>query len=75
MDQHNIVKKGAANYLFKLLLQRVIGFVLFIAASGTVKSVRGVKRWDKVLLPAYVLLAYFGIYFLAGLGIRFLWPP
>ncbi|HWQ75607.1 MAG TPA: isoprenylcysteine carboxylmethyltransferase family protein [Syntrophomonas sp.] len=109
MDQHKTVKKSAARYLLILFLQRIIGLVLFIAASGTVKSMRGIvyfslyflisitaamimyrghqetlnergkkhkntKSWDKVLLPVYVLLAYYGIYILAGLGIRFLWP-
>jgi protein-S-isoprenylcysteine O-methyltransferase Ste14 len=31
------------------------------------------KDWDKILLPIYVLLAYFGIYLVAGLGIRLYW--
>jgi protein-S-isoprenylcysteine O-methyltransferase Ste14 len=37
------------------------------------KKQENTKQWDKVLLPIYVLLAYFGIYFIAGLGNRFNW--
>ena len=38
------------------------------------KKQSNTKNWDKVLLPIYVLLAYYVIYLVAGLGIRFAWP-
>jgi protein-S-isoprenylcysteine O-methyltransferase Ste14 len=38
-----------------------------------VKKQENTRNWDKVLLPIYVLLAYFGIYLIAGLGNRFHW--
>jgi protein-S-isoprenylcysteine O-methyltransferase Ste14 len=103
-----IVKKGAIKYAFTLLVQRLIGIILYFAAGGTFSNIRGIvnislyfifsiaaiiimlsghqetleergkkqnntKKWDKIILPIYVLLAYFGIYFVAGLGNRFHW--
>ena len=37
------------------------------------KKQENTKSWDKIILPIYVLLAYYGIYFAAGMGVRFNW--
>jgi protein-S-isoprenylcysteine O-methyltransferase Ste14 len=37
------------------------------------KKHKNTKKWDKFILPILVLLAYFGIYLIAGLGNRFHW--
>jgi protein-S-isoprenylcysteine O-methyltransferase Ste14 len=106
--QKDNIDKRAIKYIFKLLMQRIIGIGLFFVAAGTFSDIRGnvnislyfiasviacmlmllnhretlsergkrqvnTKKWDKVLLPIYVLLAYFGIYLIAGLGNRFHW--
>ena len=89
-------------------MQRIIGFILFVVAAGTMTDVRGniyfavyfvsavvacamlyhghqqtaaarqqkqpnTAAWDKVLLPVLVFLLFFGIYVVAGLGVRFGW--
>jgi protein-S-isoprenylcysteine O-methyltransferase Ste14 len=56
----------------------VIAGVLMLSGHRETLSERGkkqenTKKWDRVLLPIYVLLAYFGIYLIGGLGIRFHW--
>jgi protein-S-isoprenylcysteine O-methyltransferase Ste14 len=108
IQQENNNKKGAVKYIFRLLLQRIIGIGLFFAAAGGCNDIRGIvnvslyliisivaciimlsgyqetlsergkkqdntKKWDKVLLPIYVLLGYYGIYIVAGLGNRLHW--
>ena len=109
IKEQNKTKRGTINkYFFKLFLQRVIGFILFALAAGTIKDLRGIinfsmyfiisiivcivmykghqetlyerekkqentKRWDKILLPMLVLLTYYGIYLVAGFGVRFKW--
>lgn len=108
MDNKNAIKQGAMKYLAMLLIQRIIGVVLFLVAAGTIFDMRGIvnfslyfivsiiacivmykghqatldergkkhnntQNWDKVLLPIYVLLAYYVIYFIAGFGVRFQW--
>ena len=107
MDKNN-TKRVAAKHFFKIIMQRVIGFVLFILAAGTITDLRGniyfsvyfistfiaciilynghrevlsarenkqenTESWDKILLPILVLLAFFGIYLVAGFGVRFGW--
>jgi protein-S-isoprenylcysteine O-methyltransferase Ste14 len=37
------------------------------------KKQSNTKGWDKILLPIYFLLAFYGIYLVAGFGIRFEW--
>jgi len=37
------------------------------------KNQENTKGWDKLLLPILVILAFYGIYLIAGLGIRFQW--
>lgn len=99
------VKKGALLYLGKLILQRALGFGLFVLAAGTALDVRAnvyfavyflacvvswmvlqrtqaemlnarrkvpqdTEKWDKLLLLLYVLLAYYGIYMVGGLAVR-----
>jgi protein-S-isoprenylcysteine O-methyltransferase Ste14 len=108
MDEMNLTKRGAIIHLLKIILQRVIGFALFIAAAGTITDLRGniyflvyfisavvacglmhnghqevlsareknretTKSWDKALMPILVLLLFFGIYLVAGFGVRFGW--
>ena len=103
------MKKGAVKYLVMLLVQRLLGLLLFVAGAGTIMDLRGMvnfslyfaisiaacvvmylghqetlhergqkhdntKSWDKLLLPIYVFLAYYGIYLVAGLGVRLQWP-
>jgi protein-S-isoprenylcysteine O-methyltransferase Ste14 len=60
------------------LITSVIASVLMLLYHRETLSERGkkqknTKKWDKVILPIYVLLAYFGIYLIAGLGNRFHW--
>ena len=106
--QKDNIEKGVLKYILMLLIQRIIGIVLFFVAAGTFNDIRGIvnislyfivsiiasvlmllghqdtlsergkkhentKKWDKILLPLLVLLAYYGIYFIAGLGNRFQW--
>ena len=101
-------KRGVIRQLSGILMQRIIGFVLFIAAAGTITDLRGniyfaayftsavvacammyhghqqtvaarqqkhqnTAGWDKVLLPVLVFLLFFGIYLVAGFGVRFRW--
>jgi len=37
------------------------------------KKQENTKGWDKILLPIYWLLGFFGIYFFAGLSVRLEW--
>jgi hypothetical protein len=72
-------RKNNIVFLFVVLLSRVIfNGVLMLSGHRETLSERGkkqenTKKWDRVLLPMYVLLAYFGIYLMAGLGKRFYW--
>ncbi|NFV11706.1 DUF1295 domain-containing protein [Clostridium sporogenes] len=93
--------RGAINYILRIIVQRILGIMLFLigsswiygtreliyfilyiliavisgivmykANSTTINERRKVKTdspiWDKVLLTIYWILAYFGIYFVAG---------
>ena len=41
MKSENTMKKGAIKHLLKILVQRVIGYALFVAFAGTIKDLRG----------------------------------
>ncbi|ENK1242261.1 isoprenylcysteine carboxylmethyltransferase family protein [Clostridium botulinum] len=93
--------RGAINYILRIIVQRILGIMLFLIGSSwiygtrelvyfilyiliavisgivmykvnstTINERRKVKTdspiWDKVLLTIYWILAYFGIYFVAG---------
>lgn len=93
--------RGAINYILRVIVQRILGIMLFLigsswgygtreiiyfilyiliaiisgivmykANSTTINERRKVNTdspiWDKVLLMIYWILAYFGIYFVAG---------
>jgi protein-S-isoprenylcysteine O-methyltransferase Ste14 len=56
----------------------IVACVLMLLGHQETLSERGkkqenTKKWDKIILPVFVILAYFGIYFIAGLGNRFHW--
>ena len=95
-------------YILVVMIQRIIGMVLFFGMAGTwavprgwiyfavylttaligcwvllrhnpdvlsarAKNHEGAKSWDKGLVSLYVLLAFYGIYVVAGLDIRLDW--
>ncbi|MDR0748084.1 MAG: isoprenylcysteine carboxylmethyltransferase family protein [Tannerellaceae bacterium] len=69
--------RGIVNVSLYLILSIVACVIMFSGHQETL-SERGrkqdnTKKWDKVILPVYVLLAYYGIYIVAGLGNRFYW--
>ncbi|MCL1914919.1 MAG: isoprenylcysteine carboxylmethyltransferase family protein [Eubacteriaceae bacterium] len=41
MEQKNTKKRGAVTQAIKIIIQRLIGFALFIAAAGTIIDIRG----------------------------------
>ena len=69
--------RGNMNVLLYFIVSGVSGVLLFLghqdALSERAKKRDNTKKWDKVLLPIIVFLVYYGIYFIAGLGIRFHW--
>ncbi len=99
--RYNIWIEGAINYILRIIVQRILGIMLFLVGSSwiygtreliyfilyiliavisgivmykanstTINERRKVNTdspvWDKVLLTIYWILAYFGIYFVAG---------
>jgi protein-S-isoprenylcysteine O-methyltransferase Ste14 len=56
----------------------IIACIIMLSGHQETLNERGkkqdnTKNWDKILLPIYVLLGYFGIYIVAGLGNRLHW--
>ncbi len=69
--------RGIVNFSLYFIVSIIACVFMFKSHQATLNE-RGKKhdntqKWDKVLLPIYVLLAYYGIYFIAGLGVRFQW--
>lgn len=69
--------RGIVNFSLYFLVS-IIGCVMMYQGHQETLNERGksqadTKSWDKVLLPIYVFLAYFLIYFVAGLGVRLGW--
>jgi protein-S-isoprenylcysteine O-methyltransferase Ste14 len=69
--------RGTVNVALYFIVS-VLACVIMYSGHQETLNERGKKRentksWDKALLPIFVLLAYFGIYFVAGLGVRFQW--
>ncbi|MEA4847230.1 MAG: isoprenylcysteine carboxylmethyltransferase family protein [Clostridiaceae bacterium] len=65
-------------YFSLYLVISVIACILMYRDHQDTLSERGkrhenTKSWDKVLMPVYVLLAFYVIYLIAGLGIRYQW--
>ena len=69
--------RGIVNFSLYFLVSIVGGAVLFRRRQETLnergRKQENTKSWDKVLLPVYVLLAYYAIYLVAGLGFRLRW--
>lgn len=69
--------RSITNLAFYLFISVAACAAMFSGHQETLnergKKQGNTKSWDKVLLPVYWLLAYFGIYFIAGLGVRFQW--
>jgi protein-S-isoprenylcysteine O-methyltransferase Ste14 len=69
--------RGNVNISLYLVASVVAGALMLSGHRETLsergKKQENTKKWDRVLLPTYVLLAYFGIYLVAGLGNRFHW--
>jgi protein-S-isoprenylcysteine O-methyltransferase Ste14 len=69
--------RGNVNMALYFTVSIVACIVMFYGHKETLyergKKQNNTKNWDKILLPIYILLAYFGIYLVAGLGIRLHW--
>ena len=69
--------RGIVNFSLYFAISIAACAVLYKGYRATL-SERGKKRentknWDKLLMPALIVLAYYGIYLVAGLGVRFHW--
>ena len=108
MEQNNKIKKGASKYIIMVMIQRIIGIIMYFIAAGTLSDYRGItnillyfiltivasiimfrnnketlnergkkqentKKWDKIILPFFVVISCYVIYIVAGLGSRFNW--
>jgi protein-S-isoprenylcysteine O-methyltransferase Ste14 len=69
--------RGMVNITLYLLVSIVSCFVMYSGHQETLnergKKQANTKNWDKILLPTLVLLSFYAIYLIAGLGIRFDW--
>ena len=69
--------RGTTNLTLYLFVSIVACVIMFSGHQETLnergKKQKNTKGWDKILLPIYWLIAYFGIYFVAGLGVRLEW--
>lgn len=70
--------RGAVNFFLYFLVSFLAGIFMYHKHPDTLSERRkkrdNTMRWDKALLPLYVILAHYGIYIAAGIGIRFGWP-
>jgi hypothetical protein len=55
IQQENNNKKGAVKYIFRLLLQRIIGIGLFFAAAGGFNDIRGIVNVSLYLIISIVI--------------------
>ena len=69
--------RGNTNVILYFIISIIAGIIMLVKYQNTLnergKKQDNTKSWDKILLPVYVLLAYFVIYLIAGFGIRFNW--
>ena len=69
--------RGIVNISLYFIVSIIACTIMFSGHKETLnergKKQNNTKNWDKILLPIYVLLGYFGIYIVAGLGSRFHW--
>ncbi len=69
--------RSAVNLALYLVASVIAGIIMYSGHQETLyergKKQDNTKGWDKLLLPIYVLLAYMGIYVVAGLSVRFRW--
>jgi len=69
--------RGTTNLALYLIVSLIACVIMFSGHQETLnergKNQKNTKGWDKILLPIYWLIAYFGIYLVAGLGIRLEW--
>jgi len=67
--------RGVVNLSLYLFVSIVISIIMFFKHQETLnergKKQENTKNWDKILLTLIVLLVFYGIYFVAGLGVRF----
>lgn len=67
--------RGILYFLLYTLASVIACLILYRTHAETLDARRGIsadtKKWDKILLPLFTLLAYYGIYLAAGLSIRF----
>ena len=67
--------RGVVNLSLYLFASIVISIIMFFKHQETLnergKKQENTKNWDKILLTLIVLLVFYGIYFVAGLGVRF----
>ena len=72
---HNL--RGIVNLSLYLLVSIIVCIIMFLGHKETLsergKKQHNTKYWDKIILPIYFVLAYFGIYCIAGLGVRLNW--
>lgn len=69
--------RGIINLSLYFIVSLITCIIMYIKHQETLAE-RGKKRdntefWDKILLPIFFLLAFYGIYIVAGLGVRFEW--
>lgn len=69
--------RGIVNISLYFIVSVIACMLMLLSHSDALnergKKQENTKNWDKVLLPLLVLLAYYGIYIIAGLGNRFNW--
>jgi len=65
-------------YFFLYFMISVVSLAVMLKSHAETLSERGKKHdntkgWDKILLPIFVLLTFYGIYVIAGIGVRLSW--
>jgi len=67
--------RGIVNLSLYLLVSIIASIIMYSGHKETLnergKKHENTKNWDKILLPIYFILAFYGIYVAAGVGIRF----
>ena len=69
--------RSTTNLALYLIISIIVSIMMLSSHQETLhergKKQENTKEWDKFLLPIIVILSYYGIYLIAGLGVRFRW--